>query len=89
MVSAGSGDTAGEDLASFAHELPQLGNVLIVDGAIGVSAELADLLAGLSLEIPGGSFSAFRRSGGRSLNGSGVVILHDEISFRNLETASF
>ena len=75
MVSAGSGDATGQDLASFAHKLAQFCNILIVDGAGGVGTELADLLAGLSLEVPGSSFGAFCGSSG--LNGSVCIIFHD------------
>lgn len=78
MVSAGGGDTTGEDLASLAHELAQLSNVLVVNDGVGVSAELAHLLAGLSLEIPRRSFGSLRGSRSGCGCGSNVgIILHD------------
>ena len=58
MHSAGSSDSSGKDLASFADETAEFSNIFVVDEINFVSAELANFLSGLSL-VEAISFSGF------------------------------
>jgi hypothetical protein len=45
MESAGTGNTAGNDLGALAHVLAQAGQILVIDVLDAVNAEGANLLA--------------------------------------------